>query len=97
MTITQRSNPNGVNHWRPIFWSASLALLASSLIAMQFTREVDWDGTDFLSAALLLLATGVAVELAIRLVRRPALRTLAIVGAIVCAVLIWADAAVGVF
>jgi hypothetical protein len=97
MTIIQRAIPHGFNHWRPLFWSASLALLVSPLIAMQFTREVDWDRIDFLSAAVLLLLTGAAIELAIRSIPRPALRSIAIIGVIVCAALVWADAAVGVF
>ncbi|RZL73253.1 MAG: hypothetical protein EOP66_12850 [Sphingomonas sp.] len=79
------------------FCLVSLALLVSPLIAMQFTHQVDWDRADFLSAALLLAAIGVAIELAIRVIRRPALRGIAIIAVITCAALVWADAAVGVF
>lgn len=97
MAPTQRTNLYGSSHWRPLLWSASLALLVSPLIAMQFTREVYWDRADFLSATLLLIATGGAIEFAIRVIPKPAVRGIAIIAAIVCAVLVWADAAVGVF
>ena len=97
MAPTQRLIPYGFNHWRLFFCLVSLALLVSPLIAMQFTHQVDWDRADFLSAALLLAAIGVAIELAIRVIRRPALRGIAIIAVITCAALVWADAAVGVF
>ena len=52
--------------WRVAGWSiAGLALLAP-LVAMQFTREVNWTVGDFIFAAMLIGLVGVTLELAVR-------------------------------
>ncbi len=82
---------------RLAMWSLIAALLFLPLIAMQFTREVAWDAADFAFAAGLLIGAGLLFELAASRTRKLAWR-LAIGGALIFAVLlIWADAAVGVF
>lgn len=55
--------------WRIAGWSAAAALLALPAIAMRFTNEVNWTGSDFLFAAILLFVTGLAAEGALRLAR----------------------------
>lgn len=72
-------------------------LLLIPLIAMQFTREVDWSPFDFVVAGVLLLGTGLLCELVLRTVKKTEHR-IAIVGVILVALfLIWAELAVGVF
>lgn len=67
------------------------------LIAMQFTSEVVWTFSDFVIAAVLLLSTGLVIELVLRKAI-PVKQKL-----IYCAVilftlfLVWAELAVGIF
>lgn len=88
--------PNALR-WRTLGWSAAGAILLVPLLAMPFTREVAWGAEDFLAAALLLGSAGLALELAVRLVRSTRARLaagLAILGALL---LVWAELAVGLF
>ncbi len=83
--------------WRLAMWGLIATLLLLPLIAMQFTREVAWDTADFAFAGVLLIGAGLVVELTAWRTKALAWRW-AIGGALVLAVLlIWADAAVGVF
>lgn len=72
-------------------------LLFVPLIAMQFTREVNWSPFDFIVAGVLLLGTGLACEFVMRRVTRMNYR-MAICGAILLIlVLVWIELAVGIF
>ena len=75
---------------------ATVALLLIPLVAMQFTREVDWTAGDFLVMGVLLFSAGAAfVLLARKLDRRyRPLVALVCLGALLW---IWAELAVGVF
>jgi peptidoglycan/LPS O-acetylase OafA/YrhL len=75
----------------------SVALLLSiSLIAMQFTNEVDWKLFDFVIMGVLLLGTGLLCELVMRKVRNME-RRIVICGAILVVLfLIWAELAVDI-
>lgn len=77
-------------------WSTMAALLLLPLIAMQFTRDVAWTGSDFLAAALLLGTGGLFYELVVRAVRRPARRAMAIAMVGPAVLTIWAQGAVGI-
>ena len=72
-------------------------LLLIPLIAMLFTDEVSWTASDFVVAGILLLGTGLLVELVIRKVRNKNYQIAAI--AVLLAVLfnVWAELAVGIF
>ena len=72
-------------------------LLSIPLIAMQFTNEVDWGPLDFIIMGVLLLSTGLMVELIIRKVRNMNYRIGLIAVALVVLFLIWAELAVGIF
>ncbi|MBO9675801.1 MAG: hypothetical protein J7577_20310 [Sphingobacteriaceae bacterium] len=72
-------------------------ILAIPLIAMQFTNEVKWTLTDFLTAGTLLLSTGLAVELVIRNLKTGTLRTIILLVILLVLFLIWAELAVGIF
>lgn len=76
---------------------ATACLLLVPLVAMQFTGEVDWTGSDFVAAAILLGGTGTAWVLLSRLVRGARERTLlglVLLGALLT---VWAELAVGIF
>lgn len=83
---------------RAIVIVACIAIvLAIPAVAMQFTNEVRWSGSDFIAMAVLLLVAGFAIEFVLRTVVRSVHR-LALVAAILLAfLLIWAELAVGIF
>ncbi len=76
--------------------AVSAVLLIGPLVAMRFTAAVDWTGSDFAAAALLLAAVAVTVEVAWRGVATPRRRTALIGLAIVAGMAIWAHGAVGI-
>jgi len=81
--------------WHPLLWAAIAALLVLPLVAMRFTREVDWTPGDFAAAALLLGGGGLAFEVAMRRVTRPAARLAAGCAIGLAVALVWAEGAVG--
>jgi hypothetical protein len=83
-----------LNFLRPVLIAAALLLIP--LIAMQFTREVQWDGTDFAVMGALLLIAAFAFEFAARI--KNSSRKLVIFGIIAFLfVYVWAELAVGIF
>lgn len=72
-------------------------ILCIPLIAMQFTNEVNWTLSDFVAAGVLLLSTGLAIELVIRNMKTGTSRTIALVVILIALFLIWAEMAVGIF
>ena len=75
----------------------AVLLLLIPLIAMQFTKEVNWSLFDFVVAGVLLFGTGLACELVLRKVKT--IRHRVILCAIFIAVLfiIWIELAIGIF
>jgi hypothetical protein len=72
-------------------------LLFIPFIAMQFTDQVNWSLFDFIVMGVLLLGTGLLMELVIRRVKKIQYR-IVICGALVEAfLLIWIELAVGIF
>lgn len=72
-------------------------LLLIPLIAMQFTDEVNWTLSDFVTAGVLLLSTGLLCELVWRKVRKMEHRIALCVALFAALLLIWAELAVGIF
>ncbi len=95
--MTNRTDGPGVPLWRVILWGAIAALLVLPLIAMQFTDEVVWGPEDFAFAGVLLIGAGAVFELAAWKVRDLTGRLVLAAVLIGAVLLIWADAAVGVF
>ena len=72
-------------------------LLSIPFVAMQFTAEVNWSLTDFITMGVLLLGTGLLCELVIRKVTQTKHR-IALCGVILLVlILIWLELAVGIF
>ena len=73
------------------------ALLLIPFIAMQFSNEVVWTASDFIIMGILLLVTGLGIDLVLRKVSSSKNRL--IMGGIILALffMIWAELAVGVF
>lgn len=80
-----------------IIISIVLLLLSVPLIAMQFTDEVNWNTFDFMVAGILLMGTGLAVELVLRTIRSTQKRILLCGFILFVLFLIWAELAVGIF
>ena len=74
-----------------------LALLLIPFIGTQVSQDVEWSGSDFLIMGILLLGTGLLIDLVLR--KFPSTKNRIIFCGIVLAVffLIWAELAVGVF
>ncbi len=73
------------------------AILMIPLVAMQFTSEVNWTASDFVIMGIMLSLTGLGLTFALRKVRTPKGRLIAIgligLGFLYC----WAELAVGIF
>ena len=72
-------------------------LLLIPLIAMQFTNEVNWTLFDFIVAGVLLLGTGLIIDLVIRKTKNTKYRIAISVAVLIILLLLWAELAVGIF
>lgn len=103
--MTRTNENNGMNEmhgderWvgrlRVIGWSMVAILLLLPAVAMQFTDEVNWSGSDFLFAGILLIGTGLLAELVVRRSRDKAYRAGAALALAATLLLAWSNAAVG--
>lgn len=73
------------------------SLLLIPLIAMQFTKEVNWDFFDFAVMGFLLLTTGIIIEVILRKVTQFKHRILLCALVLGFLLLTWAELAVGIF
>lgn len=72
-------------------------LLCIPVVAMQFTNEVNWDSFDFIVAGILLLGTGLTIEIVLRNLKNRNSRIIAVAVVLALLFLIWAELAVGIF
>ena len=72
-------------------------ILFVPLVAMLFTKEVKWTYIDFLVAGILLVGTGLVLELILRKVKEAKYKLLASFVLLIMIVLIWAELSVGIF
>lgn len=76
---------------------AVVLILLIPFTAMLFTDEVNWTAFDFVVAGILLLGTGLLVELALRKITNKNSRIAAIAVLLAVLFLVWAELAVGIF
>jgi hypothetical protein len=76
-------------------WGGVTILLLAPLVAMQFTDEVAWTGSDFAAAAVMLGSAGLAMELAVRKTDNLAYRVGAGLAISAAFGLVWVNGAVG--
>lgn len=83
------------NRWRIIGWGVAAALILTPLIAMQFTSEVHWTGSDFVFAIIIFGGIGLLLELAVRMSPNPYYRAGAAFALLSAFLIVWANGAVG--
>jgi hypothetical protein len=72
------------------------AILMVPLVAMQFTREVNWKAGDFVVAAVLLAGTGMLFEVATAKIRTRKARLMTSAVIALGFLFVWAELAVGI-
>lgn len=80
-----------------IILSIVAILLFIPFIAMQFTDEISWTSLDFVVMGILLLSTGLLIDLAIRKVTKGKHRIILLIVIIAAFLAVWAELAVGIF
>lgn len=83
-------------YWRIAVWGGAALLLLLPLIAMQFTTEVAWTGSDFMIFGVMLTVLCGAVELAVRMSRHHAYRAASGIALVAGFLLVWMNLAVGI-
>jgi len=90
------TNVRLVAPWRIVVWGGAALLLLAPLVAMQFTTEVAWTGSDFVTFGIMLAVVVGGVELAVRLSRHYAYRAASGVALVAGFLLVWMNLAVGI-
>jgi hypothetical protein len=81
---------------RALVWGVAAAAFVLPAVAMQFTREMNWDGTDFVVWGAMLLTACAAYEVAARVARSNAYMAAAGLAAGAAFLTVWANLAVGI-
>lgn len=84
------------NVLRMMGWVAVAALLVLPLVAMQFTREVNWTISDFIFAGVILGGAGLATEFLVRRSGSNFYRIGAVLTILVMFLTVWSNLAVGI-
>jgi hypothetical protein len=98
MTGGAENSCNGghVGLWRIMVWGGAALLLLAPLVAMQFTEEVRWTGSDFAIFGVMLAVPLGGLELAVRATRSMAYRAAVAVALGASFLMTWANLAVGI-
>lgn len=92
----QNVKTRGNDRWKILIWAMAFGLWLTPLIAMQFTKEVSWDETDFIIFGVMLVVPCGLLELATRLSRSLFYRLGFGIALVAGFVLIWMNLAVGI-
>ncbi len=81
----------------PIILTTAAMLLLVPFTAMKLGVEgVKWTAFDFVAAAIMLFGAGIAIEIALRMVRKFEYRIAACVAILFALAVVWAELAVGI-
>ena len=80
-----------------LLYSIPFVILSIPLMAMQFTKEVNWTISDFLVMGILLFTTVFTIDFLLKKFKTLKSRLILIVGIVVLLALVWAELAVGIF
>lgn len=72
-------------------------ILLIALLIMQFTDELSWSPLDFAFMGLLVFVAGTGIELSLKKLANPLYRVIVCAAIFTLALLVWAEAAVGIF
>jgi hypothetical protein len=89
-------NRGYVGLWRIVVWGGAVLLLLAPLMAMQFTEEVQWTGSDFAIFGVMLAVPLGALELTVRAIKSMAYRAAVVVALGASFLMTWANLAVGI-
>jgi hypothetical protein len=64
-------------------------LLLIPFFAMKFTNEVNWTPIDFITMGFMLLVTGIAIEVALRIVKTTWMRVSAVIVVLFGFLMVW--------
>src|SRR5688572_15784957 len=96
MATTPVTDPRrGRNRFRPLIWGAAAFLLLVPAVAMQFTGEVDWTGSDFVIMGIPLGMVCGLYELAVWLSGNTAYRAAFGIAVLTGFLTVWVNLAVG--
>ncbi|QSX77924.1 hypothetical protein [Agrilutibacter solisilvae] len=87
----------GRNPWRPLIWGGAAALLLLPAVAMQFTHEVVWTGSDFIAMGVMLGTACALYELATWLSGNTVYRMGFAIAVATGFLTVWVNLAVGMF
>jgi MFS family permease len=90
------SDGGHIGLWRVVVWGGAALLLLAPLVAMRFTDEVHWTGSDFVIFGIMLAVPLGALELAVRATKSMAYRAAVAVALGACFLMTWANLAVGI-
>jgi hypothetical protein len=94
--MSGQADRRGPGRLRTLLWAAAGSLLLVPAAAMEFTDEVRWDTADFLFAAGLIAAAGLALELLARRGGDRVHKASATAAVLAIFALVWINAAVGI-
>ncbi len=80
-----------------IISSVTAAFLAITMVAMQFSEQVQWSAFDFILAAILLFGAGFAIDIVTRKIKSRNRRIAFLIAFVGLFLVVWAELAVGVF
>ena len=80
-----------------VIYSVAAAILVIPFVGMQFSNEINWSGSDFLIAGILLFVTAFGTNSILNNVKLDSKRFLYISILLIILVLVWAELSVGIF
>jgi hypothetical protein len=87
--------PRRIPIWRILGWGGAVLLVLTPLVAMQFTREVNWTAADFIFATVIFGIIGALTELTVLLTNNWFSRVGGFVAVLAGFLVFWSNLAVG--
>jgi hypothetical protein len=88
---------HGRNRLRPFIWGTAAVLLLLPAVAMRFTHEVNWTGSDFAVMGIMLATACALYELGVRLSGNMLYRAAFGIAVVTGFLTVWVNLAVGMF
>lgn len=82
---------------RIVLYAIASILLLVPLVAMQFSKEVNWSLSDFLIGGFLLFGTATVIDFILRIIKKKSHRIILSIVTLLVLMIIWGELAVGIF